>query len=174
MANKKSSFFQILTGAAHNEEENQEAKPGETQKATEVFSTPEITIKEEEETPKPKKEEAEDEAEAQPEGQLTVDVYQTKNELVIRTPVAGVEPEDLDVEITQDSVKIKGKRIREEKVETDNYYHQELYWGSFSRSVILPVEVEADRAEAALKNGILTIRLPKAREQSKKLKIKTI
>ncbi len=96
------------------------------------------------------------------EGQLTIDVYQTDNDIVIKSTIAGVKPEDLDVSINNDMVTIRGDRKNEEKVEGENYYYQECYWGTFSRSVILPVEVIADKAEATMKNGILTIRLPKA------------
>ncbi|HBB36692.1 MAG: Protein containing Heat shock protein Hsp20-like protein [Candidatus Moranbacteria bacterium GW2011_GWC1_45_18] len=96
------------------------------------------------------------------EGQLTIDVYQTDNDIVIKSTIAGVKPEDLDVSINNDMVTIRGERKNDEKVEGENYYYQECYWGTFSRSVILPVEVLADKAEAAMKNGILTLRLPKA------------
>lgn len=96
------------------------------------------------------------------EGQLTIDVYQTDNDIVIKSTIAGVKPEDLDVSINNDMVTIRGDRKNEEKVEGENYYYQECYWGTFSRSVILPVEVIADKVEATMKNGILTVRLPKA------------
>ncbi|MDD5489327.1 MAG: Hsp20/alpha crystallin family protein [Candidatus Moranbacteria bacterium] len=96
------------------------------------------------------------------EGQLTIDVYQTDNDIVIKSTIAGVKPEDLDVSINNDMVTIRGERKNDEKVEGENYYYQECYWGTFSRSVILPVEVLADKAEASMKNGILTLRLPKA------------
>lgn len=96
------------------------------------------------------------------EGQLTIDVYQTDAEVVIKSTIAGVKPEDLDVSINNDMVTIKGERKNEEVVHNDNYYYQECYWGHFSRSVVLPIDIISDKAEAALKNGILTIRLPKA------------
>lgn len=96
------------------------------------------------------------------EGQLTIDVYQTENEIVIKSTIAGVKPEDLDVSINADMVTIKGERKNEEAVSGENYYYQECYWGVFSRSVVLPVDIISDKAEASLKNGILTIRLPKA------------
>ncbi|NTV40814.1 MAG: Hsp20/alpha crystallin family protein [Candidatus Moranbacteria bacterium] len=96
------------------------------------------------------------------EGQLTIDVYQTENEIVIKSTIAGVKPEDLDVSINNDMVTIKGERKNEEAVNGENYYYQECYWGFFSRSVVLPIDIIADKAEASLKNGILTIRLPKA------------
>jgi HSP20 family protein len=96
------------------------------------------------------------------EGQLTIDVYQTENEIVIKSTIAGVKPEDLDVAINNDMITIKGERRNEEEVGSESYYYQECYWGSFSRSVVLPVDVLPDKIEASLKNGILTIRLPKA------------
>ena len=96
------------------------------------------------------------------EGQLTIDVYQTDNDIVIKSTIAGVKPEDIDVTINNDMVTIHGERRNEEEVTEENYYYQECYWGSFSRSVILPVDVIAEKAEASMKNGILTIRLPKA------------
>ena len=107
------------------------------------------------------------------EGQLTIDVYQTDNDIVVKSTIAGVKPEDLDVSINNDMVTIRGDRKNEEKVEGENYYYQECYWGTFSRSVILPVEVLADKAEATMKNGILTVRLPKAdTTKSKKIQVR--
>ncbi|MDP1845893.1 MAG: Hsp20/alpha crystallin family protein [Candidatus Moranbacteria bacterium] len=107
------------------------------------------------------------------EGQLTIDVYQTENDIVIKSTIAGVKPEDLDVSINNDMVTIRGDRKNEEKVEGENYYYQECYWGTFSRSVILPVEVLADKIEASMKNGILTVRLPKAdTTKTKKIQVR--
>lgn len=107
------------------------------------------------------------------EGQLTIDVYQTDNDIVIKSTIAGVKPEDLDVSINNDMVTIRGDRKNDEKVESENYYYQECYWGTFSRSVILPVEVLANKAEATMKNGILTIRLPKANTtKSKRIQVR--
>jgi len=96
------------------------------------------------------------------EGQLTIDVYQTDDDIVIKSTIAGVKPEDLDVNINNDMVTIRGERKQDEEISPDNYYYQECYWGPFSRSVILPVEIISEKAEATMKNGILTIRLPKA------------
>lgn len=112
-------------------------------------------------------------AEEREEGQLTIDVYEKNDEIVVQSTIAGVNAEDLDIDITSDSVTIRGERKQEEEVKEDNYYYQELYWGAFSRSVILPAEVNPDKATAALKNGVLTIRLPKlTKSQQKKLKVK--
>ena len=107
------------------------------------------------------------------EGQLTLDVYQTPNEIVIQSIVAGVKPDDLDVSITQDMITVRGRRERVEAISQEDYYYNELYWGTFSRSVLLPQEVDVDEAEATIKNGFLTIRLPKIdRERIQKLRIK--
>ena len=107
------------------------------------------------------------------EGQLTLDVFQTPTEIIIKSIVAGVKPEDLDVSISHEMITIKGKREETHKVEKDSYFYQELYWGSFSRSILLPQEVDPDEADANLKGGILTIKLPKLnKEKIQKLKIK--
>ena len=107
------------------------------------------------------------------EGQLTVDVYQTDNDVVIKSTIAGVKPEDLDVSINNDMLTIRGERKSEEQVSEENYYYQECYWGSFSRSVILPVDVIADKIEASMKNGILTVRMPKAASnRAKKIQVR--
>ncbi len=105
------------------------------------------------------------------EGQLSVDVYQDKDNIIIKSTIAGVKPEDIDISINNDLITIKGKREMEETVKDEDYFYQECYWGSFSRSIILPVEVKADQAQAELKNGILTIVLPKAKP-SKAVSIK--
>lgn len=107
------------------------------------------------------------------EGQLTIDVYQNPDEIIVESTIAGVKPEDLDVSITNEAVTIRGKREKQETVKDEDYFYQECYWGKFSRSIILPQEIDADKAVASLKNGILTIRLPKLnRQKSKKLKVK--
>ncbi len=95
------------------------------------------------------------------EGQLTMDVYQTPTEIIVKSAIAGVSPKDLDISITNDMVTVRGKREQEEEVEEDNYFYRECFWGTFSRSVILPMEVDANEAKATFKNGVLTIKLPK-------------
>lgn len=107
------------------------------------------------------------------EGQLAIDAYQTPTEIFIEAPIAGVKPEDLDIFITAESVTIKGKRSKERKVAEEDFLIEECYWGKFSRSINLPQEIEVDKSTANLKEGILTIRLPKLnRQKAKKLKIK--
>ena len=107
------------------------------------------------------------------EGQLLVDVYQTPDEIVIQSVVSGVRPDELDVAITQEMVTVRGKRERGHHVSDENYFYQELYWGTFSRSILLPQEIDVESSEATLKNGLLTIRLPKIdKARVQKLKIK--
>jgi len=128
----------------------------------------------EERTAKIRNESSEEELISEEEGQLTLDVFQTPTEIIIKSTIAGVKPEDLDISINNDMVTIRGLREKEEEISQKDYYYQELYWGSFSRSVILPVEVDADEAQASMKNGILTIRLPKAdKEKKHKIKVKS-
>lgn len=103
---------------------------------------------------------------------LIVDVYRDNGDIVVQSTIAGVTNENLEIDILGDMVTIKGNRAPEAKVHSHDYYYQELYWGPFSRSIILPEEVDADGAKAALKNGILTIRLPTLEKaKTKKLKI---
>ncbi|MCC6404819.1 MAG: Hsp20/alpha crystallin family protein [Candidatus Yanofskybacteria bacterium] len=108
----------------------------------------------------------------QPEGSLTVDVYRDEGDIVIQSTIAGATAADIDISILNDMVTIKGSRSPESKVRSQNYFYQELYWGPFSRSIILPEEVDADSAKASMKNGILTIRLPTLEKaKTKRLKI---
>ncbi|MBP6885797.1 MAG: Hsp20/alpha crystallin family protein [Candidatus Pacebacteria bacterium] len=112
------------------------------------------------------------EPQEQTEGSLTVDVYRDDGDIVIQSTIAGATAPDLDITILNDMVTIKGARQPETKVRQNSYYYQELYWGPFSRSIILPEEVDADAAKASMKNGILTIRLPTLEKaKTKRLKI---
>jgi HSP20 family protein len=112
-------------------------------------------------------------ADGEPEGQLTVDVYQTANDIVVESAIAGVAPDDIDVNVTTDSISIRGSRKREKTVRDDDYLYQECYWGKFGRSIILPQEVDPEGAVVKFKNGILTVTLPKANKKKiHKLKIR--
>ncbi len=95
------------------------------------------------------------------EGQLSVDVYQTADKIVIQSTIAGVRPEDIDITVNNDMVTIRGKREIDNTIKNEDYFIQECYWGGFSRSIILPAEIQSDKIEASLKNGVLTISLPK-------------
>lgn len=95
-------------------------------------------------------------------GQLALDIYQTAADLIVEAPIAGVRPEDLDIAIQDDVLTIRGKRMRCNDVGGDDMIYAECHWGEFSRSIVLPMDVVSERIEATLKNGILTIRMPKA------------
>jgi len=117
-------------------------------------------------------EEAEEEEDFS-EGTLSVDMYETPNELIIKTVVAGSRPEDLDISITRERVSIQGKRNPDRLIKDSETHLQELYWGKFSRVLSLPVEIEADEAEATSLHGLLEIKLPKTnRDKETKLKVK--
>jgi HSP20 family protein len=112
-------------------------------------------------------------ADGEPEGQLTVDVYQTPNDIVVESAIAGVAPDDIDVNVTTDSIAIRGSRKREKTVHDEDYLYQECYWGKFGRSIILPQEVDPEGAVVKFKNGILTVTLPKANKKKvHKLKVR--
>lgn len=97
------------------------------------------------------------------EGQLSVDVIETNDKVMIRAAIAGVKPEDLHVYIAEDVVTIRGNRELEREEEIGATYHfRECYWGGFSRTIVLPAHIRPDNSEALMKNGVLTITLPKA------------
>jgi HSP20 family protein len=106
-------------------------------------------------------------------GQLAVDVYQTKDSVVVKAPIAGVRPEDIDVEVAEDMVTIRGERKEQKDINAGEYYIQECHWGAFSRSVILPASTVAEKAVADLtEDGILTVTIPKViLEKVKKIKV---
>src|SRR3989344_2630445 len=96
-------------------------------------------------------------------GTLTVDVYQDKENIIIKSTIAGVTANELDITINNDMVTVKGDRQPDEKIKSSEYFWQELYWGPFSRTVILPEEIDVEKAKATIKNGVLTIRMPKTK-----------
>jgi HSP20 family protein len=128
---------------------------------------------EEEEAPKKLAKESNEEWLNDFEGQLNIDMYQTKDNVIIKSTIAGVRPEDIDITVANDMVTIKGSRKKEENIVTDDYFYQECYWGNFSRSVIIPVDIDSESIEADLKDGILTVIIPKAaKAKTKKVKVK--
>lgn len=107
------------------------------------------------------------------EGHLMIDVYQTPDSIVIDSAIAGITADELDIAITPESVTIKGERKRKEKVKKDDYLYQECFWGKFTRSIILPQEIDPDKSQAALKDGVLKITLPKvSKTKSKRVRVK--
>lgn len=109
---------------------------------------------------------------SEPEGQLAIDVYQTETDLVIQSAIAGVKSENLDISIEKDIVSIKGIRKKPFPEEGD-YFAKECFWGPFSREIILPAEVDPNRAEASMKDGVLIIRIPKIlRDKKRKITVR--
>ncbi len=150
MAKDRRSFFERLTGSIAPEEFD-DSFPEEGQAGS----------------PLPAEEET-------GEGQLTVDVYQRPDAIIIKAIVAGVRPEDLDISITRDMVTIRGKREEHKEVTGEDYFYKELYWGAFSRTILLPQEIDVEEAEAVEKHGLLTIRLPKIdKGRQTKLKVRS-
>lgn len=111
-----------------------------------------------------------DEPEIPQDGQLAVDVLNTEDSIIVRAMLAGVKPSDIDIDIARDLVTIRGTRQEEHEVSEDNYYHKELFWGSFSRNIMLPEEIDVDQAEAVEKNGLLILKLPKL-DKNRKAKV---
>ncbi|MCD4693913.1 Hsp20/alpha crystallin family protein [bacterium] len=100
------------------------------------------------------------------EGQLSIDVYETNKKIIIVSTIAGVKPEDLDISLHNDMLTIRGERKRSEEVKEDDYLYQECFWGYFSRSIILPTEVDTKKIDAVMENGVLTINLEKVSEEN--------
>ena len=107
------------------------------------------------------------------EGQLPIDVHQTGSDIIIRAFVAGVRPDELSISISRDMVEIQGSRMERDQVSGPDYFTQELFWGSFSRTIMLPEEVDVDASSATAKDGLLTIILPKMdKARQTKLRVK--
>ncbi len=94
------------------------------------------------------------------EEQLAIDVYQTSKNLVIKSTIAGVKSEDIKISLNNDILTIKGSRRKQEDKDIEHYLYKECFWGAFSRTIILPIEVKANKIEALLEDGVLTIILP--------------
>ncbi len=158
MAKEKRSFFEKLTGAVRVEDDL-EPTPRKGARASEERA----------------EEKAREEwSEESAEGQLPVDVFQTPTDIFIKTLIPGTKVDDLDISITRDMVTIKGKREATREIAEDDYFFRELYWGSFSRTILLPQEIDVEGADASEKLGLLTIRLPKIdKSRQTKLKVKS-
>ncbi len=153
MSNRKKSFFERLTGTI-----NMDAADEEVVEEKSIAKNERESLIEEDGSV----------------GQLGVDVYQTADNVFIKAMIAGVKPEDLDVSITRDMVTIKGKREEARTVSDNDYFFKELYWGEFSRTILLPAEVDSDNSEAFEKHGLLIIRLPKInKDKQMKLRVKS-
>ena len=155
MEQKKRSFLERLTGSVRATEEHEEVRK--------------LAVKGDKKNGSGWMEEENEEME------LAVDVYQTPTDIVVQTMVAGVRPEDLELTIARDMITIHGKREEFLNIDEENYFTKELYWGSFSRTILLPQEVEPEEAEATEKHGLLSIRLQKVdKEKKNTVKVKSI
>ena len=106
------------------------------------------------------------------EGELAVDVYETEKEIIVKTAIAGIKPEDLSLSFASDLLTIRGERHEEESHEDRHYLSHECHWGAFSRSIILPTAVDTTKATAVFKNGILTVTLPKTNNKKSGITVK--
>ena len=162
---KKRSFLERLTGSIKFEE-NEENKEEEFSIDRKINSG-----MKENSYQKEREQKLEEELDAE----LTIDLYQTQSDIIVQTMVAGVQPDNLIINITRDTITIKGKREENKSIDKDNCFVQELYWGSFSRTISLPEEVDPEEAEAIEKHGLLIIKLPKLdKNRETKLKVKSI
>lgn len=153
---KKRSFFERLTGSYDESLEGTGVMRAEGASDVDMIKIDNAISEEENE-----------------EGELAMDVYQTSDDIIVQAVIAGVKPEDIDVSITREAITIRGKRQDSRRIEQEDFFHQELYWGYFSRTIILPQEIDVDSAEATTKNGILTIKLPRLdKKRTQKLKVK--
>lgn len=160
---KKPSFLERLTGSRSFDEFDDDFDVVD-EREDDLEGSPESESNNEWSDSLPEREE---------EGELPVDMFQTASSIVVRALVAGVSPSDLDVAITRDMVTIKGRRDENQEVPDEDYYHRELYWGGFTRTILLPEEVVIDESEAKEKHGLLEIVLPKVdKERSTHLKVK--
>ncbi len=162
---KKRSFLERLTGSMRFEENEENEEENYLGGANRKINSP----------TKDNHEQRESKWEEEIDAELTVDLYQTPTDIIVQTMVAGVQPDNLSITITRDMITIRGKREENQSIEKDNYFVQELYWGSFSRTISLPEEVDPEEAEAIEKHGLLIIKLPKLdKNRETKLKIKSI
>ena len=107
-------------------------------------------------------------------GELPLDIYETEDEVVVTASLPGVQPEEVEITITGDTLSIKGETKSETTVEKANYLRQERHFGAFARTIALATPIRADKAEAKFKDGVLTLSIPKAEEaKPKTIKVKT-
>jgi HSP20 family protein len=162
---KKPSFFSKITGSDSEYEDYYEN--AEPQRLSVDSNNSERRIR-------PTRESDDRDTESdEPGGELAADVYQTNDSIVVKALIAGVQPSTIDIALTREMLTITGQRSEDREVEDEHYYQRELYWGSFTRTILLPEEVDVDMAEASEKHGVLVIRLPKVnKKRQTKLKVK--
>ena len=104
---------------------------------------------------------------------MALDVYETKERVVVKAALPGIKPEETEVTITGDTLTIRGESKKENEIKEENYIRKERHFGSFARSVTLPAGLEADKAEATFENGVLTLKIPKSEQvKPKSIKVK--
>jgi len=173
MNNTRKSFLQRLTGSFHDDDDAIEKMKQVNRKS---FSKLNSKNDDEDEIEEMEIEEFMDEDEETPvtvEGQLGIDLFETPVEIIVKTMIPGVRKEDIDISLSRDMLTIRGERKDEKTIADDDYHYRELYWGTFSRTVKLPHEVDIDKADASESQGMLTIRLPRVdRERKVGIKVK--
>ena len=147
---KKPSFFERLTGSVNVEDDDFEILEPATDSMVDKVNETWID---------------------DTEGQLAVDVHQNDDAVVVKTMTAGVNPNNIEITVSRDTITIRGNRESEHEVRDHDFFHKELYWGSFSRTIMLPCEVESEEASAREDHGLLTITLPKI-DKNKQTKVK--
>jgi HSP20 family molecular chaperone IbpA len=154
---KKKSFIERITGAVHLDDElldEDEIEEEAHQIEKEIEDHSELT-------------------EESLEGELAVDVLNTDESIIIKAMIAGVRPSDVDIDISRDMVTIRDTREESTEISEDGYFQKELFWGTFSRNILLPEEIDVDESEAKEKNGLLILSLPKIDKNRKtKLQVK--
>ena len=171
---RKPTFFERLTGAlpANEYDDLFEDEQLDTEAPDDAFGVQELVDSPTEEDTT--QEEINTEISTSQESELKLDVYETDDAIIVRSMIPGINPDTIDISLTRDILTIKGTREEHQEVTKDEYYYQELYWGSFSRTVQLPAEVELDEAEANEQYGMLVLRLPKIdKERQTTLKVKS-
>lgn len=161
----KKSFFERLTGVItidHDEYDEEDVEIAPSRKNFGSF--PEDQVEDDI---------VEDEIIQPSEGELGIDMYQTHDDIFIKAMVASVRPEDLDISITRDMVTIRGHREDSTTIDDEHFFQRELYWGAFSRTILLPQEIDVDAADATVRHGLLIIKLPKIdKSRQTRLKVK--
>ena len=165
---KRKSFFERLVGSV---------QPSEEEEKDQINNNPEKPLSSS--LRSEKKEKASEDLswmeKEEEEGQLTIDLYQTPGEIVVQTMISGVQPDNLSIIITRDTLTIKGKREENRSISEENYVIRELFWGAFSRTIVLPEEIDPEEATAVEKHGLLIIKLPKIdKGKQTNLKVKSV
>ena len=173
----KRSFFERLTGTMNVEEEieKNEEDIGEDEQDELFEGEDDETNSPIESTEKIEETEHKILSSFNEESELAVDVYEDKEYIYVQAMIAGVEPDNIDVSITRELVTLRGKRVNPTKTPEENYYYKELYWGGFSRKILLSEEIDPEKSEAIEKHGLLTLKLPKLnKKRSQKLEVKSV